>query len=135
MQDLGTSKIPVYGLFDYDPDGLGIFSVYKSGSFSLAHENNVLNVPCIHWLGLQSTDIYRSDIIAHQGQGLLQLSGRDRRKARSMLSWHFGSESSDHEVWHRELQVMLILNLKAEIQLLDGRQGGLVEWLSARIVV
>ena len=35
--------------------------------------------------------------------------------------------------YRSELQEMLIRNLKTEIQLLDDRPGGLVDWLEDRI--
>lgn len=77
-------------------------------------------VPDIQWLGLRSNhavDAHQT----HQSQGLLALTKRDRRKARNMLN----QECMDTEAeWRGQLQVMLMLNLKAELQILDA--GALV---------
>lgn len=46
-------------------------------------------------------------------------------------------QSSDADTFQQqrfsELQKMLVLNVKAEIQTLDDRPGGLVRWLEERI--
>ena len=36
------------------------------------------------------------------------------------------------EGWRREVQVMLMLNVKAEIQVLEAREGGLGGWLRGK---
>lgn len=128
-----SRNIPVYALVDYDPDGFGILSTYKYGSINLSHENHNLKVPQIQWLGLRSSDIRDSDEI-HQSQGLLQLSNRDRRKAAKMLEWDHISDGGSEPQWRRELQVMLMLNMKAEIELLDSLRGGMHDWLYGRLV-
>ncbi len=128
-----SRKIPVYALVDYDPDGLGILSTYKYGSATLSHENHTLIVPQIQWLGLRSTDIRDTDN-THQSQGLLQMSNRDRRKAAKMLEWDHISDGGSEPQWRRELQIMLMLNVKAEMQLLDSSLGGMQDWVYARVV-
>lgn len=35
--------------------------------------------------------------------------------------------------WRRELQIMLVMNVKAEIQLMSGREGGLERWLGDKL--
>lgn len=124
----GFRNIPVYALMDFDPDGIGILSTYKYGSITLAHENQTLNVPNIHWLGVRSSDI-SSDEHTHSSQGLLRLTPRDRRKATKMLEWDVFSEDGREPQWRRQVQTMLMLNVKAEIQILDARREGLVGWL------
>lgn len=113
---------------DFDSDGIGILSNYKYGSFALAHENDGLNVPETRWLGVQSKDLQ-----AYGGSndcdGLLRLTARDRRKATLMLEKETFAEDGPEVGWRREVQVMLMLNVKAEIQLLSGREGGLERWL------
>jgi len=118
--------IPIYALVDFDPDGLGIMSTYKHGSQSLSHERD-LAVPSIQWLGVRSCDFLGSDG-RDDPRGLLRLSARDRRIALRMLE---RDEENDEE-WKRELQVMLMLNVKAEIQIL-GNGEKLGEWLDARL--
>ncbi|KAK6581907.1 hypothetical protein PZA11_005604 [Diplocarpon coronariae] len=118
--------IPILALVDFDPDGIGIMSTYKYGSQALAHEAN-LAVPSVRWLGVQSHDFLEQD----EGvQGLLKMSARDRRIARKMLERVSGEHAGVEEEWMRELQVMLMLNVKAEIQIL-GNGEKLGEWLDS----
>ena len=109
-------------------------STYKHGSFKLSHENASLNVPNIQWLGIQSRDI-----IARNGQddsiGLLSLSERDRKKAADMLeSSNVLQEGGKEEEWRRELQVMLMLNVKAEMEVLAEREGGVKGWVQEKLL-
>ena len=133
-----SRRIPVLGLVDYDPDGIGILSTYKYGSVALTHENHALTVPNIRWIGLRSCDILRAcnsplTQDTRQNQGLINLSARDRRRAIKMLGWeHIGEGGFDAD-WRRELQVMLMLNLKAEIQLLDEMEGGAHRWVLGKL--
>lgn len=100
-------------------------SVYKHGSISLAHEKDVA-VPSIRWLGVRSQDFLKTE---SDMPGLLTLTKRDRRIAGIMLG---KSEEGDLE-WRRELQVMLMLNVKAEIQILGGGEM-LREWLDGKLM-
>ena len=112
----GFSAPPVYAMVDFDPDGIAILSTYKYGSGNLAHETAHLCLPNIRWVGLRSEHVL-SGKATHAGQGLLTLTARDRRKARKMLEWQVLEED---ESLKRDLQVMLVLNLKAELQLLEA---------------
>ncbi|KAF2402933.1 DNA topoisomerase IV, alpha subunit [Trichodelitschia bisporula] len=120
--------VPILGLADFDPDGIEIFSVYKHGSMALPHENAALKVPSLHYLGIDSA-ILSEQGNARQEQGLLQLSLRDRRRAMAMLRRAPFVEGGKEPGLRRELQVMLMLGVKAEIQVLEARDGGLVRWL------
>ncbi|CZR56625.1 related to MEIOTIC RECOMBINATION PROTEIN REC12 [Phialocephala subalpina] len=125
---LSTSfpHIPIFALVDFDPDGIGIISTYKHGSKALAHETN-LAVPSIQWLGIRSSDFLEDNTL---GQGLLTLSKRDRNIAKKMLTRHDTDERD--EEWRRELQMMLMLNMKAEIQIV-GNEEKLGEWLDGKL--
>jgi meiotic recombination protein SPO11 len=103
-------------------------STYKHGSMSLAHETNV-TVPSIRWLGVRSCDFLNTET---EIQALLNLTARDRRIAVTMLAKCMGEEERDEE-WKRELQVMLMLNVKAEIQIL-GNGEKLGEWLDKKLL-
>ena len=122
-------------------------STYKHGSYRLAHENvtskdtPALNLPRLHWLGVQSHQISRipategntdNDTIAN-AQGLMRLTPRDRTKARHMLEWDLYAENGPEASCRRELQTMLVLNMKAEMQVLDDLPGGLATWLSTEL--
>lgn len=126
--EIGYRLPPVFALVDFDPDGVCILSTYKYGSFALAHENAELNVPRTRWLGVQSKDLHAYGTVGGC-EGLLRLTARDRRKATLMLEKDIFAEDGPEVGWRRELQVMLMLNVKAEIQLLNGREGGLERWL------
>jgi len=122
----GFSSPPVYGLVDYDPDGLAILSTYKYGSRKLAHESADLQLPQLQWLGLRSKHIFSTVPGEQNEQGLLTLSTRDRRKATLMLGWDVLVD--DDEICD-ELRTMLMLNVKAELQILDGTPNGIVNLL------
>ena len=110
-------------------------STYKYGSLKLIHENAGLNVPSIQWLGIQSRDILAGN--QHdEYSGLLRLSARDRKKAADMLerSEVLQEGGGMEKVWRRELQVMLMLNLKAEMEVLADRQGGVKGWVEERLL-
>lgn len=64
--------------------------------------------------------------------GILALTKRDRRLGRSMLVRHPAMGEGE---WRREVQCMLFLNVKAEIQILGGGErlgrwveGGIGGW-------
>lgn len=99
-------------------------STYKYGSAALAHESNVA-VPSIMWFGIRSRDIIQDQ----DTKGLLKLTRRDREMASKMLQ---NTVFKQEEEWRRELQVMLMLNMKAEIQIL-GSGDRLEHWLDRRL--
>ncbi|MCJ1485366.1 hypothetical protein MMC06_005540 [Schaereria dolodes] len=107
-------------------------SNYKHGSINLAHENAHLNVPSVRWLGVRSAELYDRGSLG-EGPGLLRLTARDRRKAVKMLEKRIFAEGGLEKEWRRELQVMMTLNIKAEIQILSGREGGLAGWLEKKL--
>ncbi|KEQ98138.1 hypothetical protein AUEXF2481DRAFT_2114 [Aureobasidium subglaciale EXF-2481] len=120
----GFAEPPVFGLVDYDPDGMAILHTYKHGSKNMSEENATIVVPTIRWMGLRSRDISDEDH-THRNQGLMPLTRRDRHKARKMLDWQPSSDHDEAAQWRRELQVMLMLNVKAELQIIDSDPFGL----------
>lgn len=127
------ARVPTYGLFDYDADGIGILSNYKYGSAKMAHEALDLRCCSLHWIGLKSTDVVRAAVADSRSDDvLMSLSRHDRRRATLMLARKpCGEDASgvDEPEWRRELQVMLLLNVKAEMQLLEG----LGAWVSRQL--
>jgi meiotic recombination protein SPO11 len=127
-------NISVLGLVDFDPYGVDILCTYKYGSISLAHETG-MELATLVWFGLKSHVFQPGFLEGDLEERLLKLTVRDRRKAISMLNWPLFQEEATEEndiyqcKWGRELKVMLILNLKAEIQVL-GNCVKLVESLS-----
>ncbi|KAK3707623.1 endodeoxyribonuclease [Vermiconidia calcicola] len=129
----GFASPPVYGLVDFDPDGLAIFSIYKHGSIRLAHENADLCVPQMQWLGLRREHMMIGGNDLHASQGLLSLTARDRRKAIKMLE-RCATPGDDDELQVRAaLQDMLMLNTKAELQLLDAVPDGMTRLLISKL--
>lgn len=132
----GFAAPPVYGLADFDPDGLAILATYKHGSVALAHESAELRVPQLKWLGLRSEHILLGGDSTHANQGLLTLTARDRGKARKMLERGVLDEDDGGDAgvgYSRELQVMLMLNVKAELQLLDAVLDGMAKLLESEL--
>lgn len=115
---------------DYDPDGLAILSTYKYGPLNKHGEDLV--VPEIQWLGLKSNHIEDGDQ-THQNQGLMPLTKRDRHKARKILEQDRIAERGNEAEWRGQLQVMLVLNLKAELQLLDAAPGALMDLVKSPV--
>jgi len=139
--------IPVLGLVDWDPDGIAILSTYKYGSCRLAHEEVAradtpgLGLSKLQWLGVQSQHFSRK--AGSEGgtataalcdmQGVMKLTDRDRRKAHQMLAWEACREDGSEAGWRVELQRMLMLNVKAEMQIVDELPGGFASWLSSEL--
>ena len=108
-------------------------STYKHGSLRLSHENAHLNVPSIQWLGIQSSDVLdESD--GQEGNWLLRLTRRDRKKAAKMLEWDVLREEGLEGGWRREVQVMLMLGVKAEMEILGARDGGVEGWVEGKLL-
>lgn len=110
-------------------------STYKYGSINLAHEINT-TVSSLQWLGPQLRDVLqlnKKKTQAKDPQGLLQLTARDRRIAVKLLEKEdlFGEGCKEAE-WRREIQKMLMLNVKAEIQVL-GSGEALEKWLNTKL--
>ncbi|KAF1969784.1 DNA topoisomerase IV, alpha subunit [Bimuria novae-zelandiae CBS 107.79] len=145
----GFPHIPMFAFVDLDPDGIHIMSTYKHGSLRLAHEvvthadTPGVNLPNLQWLGVQSHHIYQAPgnecdtttAAIADAQGVMKLTARDRKKAHHMLEWGVCGEHSSEPAWRAELQRMLMLNIKAEMQILDELPGGLVSWLSKQLEV
>ena len=127
-------SIPMYALVDFDADGLSILSTYKDGSARLAHETEFLSTPRLHWLGVRSSDIPSLGTTPTGTDVMPALSVRNRKKAIKMLERSCCDEDGAEAEWSSELQTMLMLNLKAEIEILDHREGGLQAWLMQRLV-
>lgn len=139
--------VPMHALVDLDPDGIAILSTYKYGSYRLAHEDVTpsdtpgLTLPNIRWIGVKSHHVSRTPVgesdtdtnAVPELQGLMKLTQRDRAKAARMLEWDLCTEDGPEQGWRRELQCMLMLNIKAEMQIIDELPGGLVSWICGEL--
>lgn len=138
-------RLPIYGLVDFDPHGLRIFRTYKYGSHSLGHEDDT-TVAGLKWLGLKSSDFLTcssSDSSCEPSsqplEDVLPLTEHDRRVGVCLLANIMQSKDIlEHEnsalEQCREVQVMLMLNVKAEIQAAD-EYGDLTEWLDRKLCI
>ncbi|KAL9028024.1 MAG: hypothetical protein Q9196_003545 [Gyalolechia fulgens] len=128
---------PIYALVDFDPDGIAIMSTFKHGSLTLSHENANLKARTIRWLGIKSKDIFLHGAISgsndEERKGLLRLNTRDRKKAVGMLGKDLCEEDGVEQEWRRELQVMLMLNTKAEMEILSERRGAVKGWIEESV--
>lgn len=128
--------VPMFAVVDYDPDGVAIFSTYTSGSQSLGHEENA-TVPDLIWLGPQSQDVMalsRTTSPRNSAHKPLVLTRSDRRKATRLLGRlaQAASDSQNDSIVRHELQMMLYLNIKSEIQMMDDN-GDLAGWLDGKL--
>ena len=126
--------MPVFGLVDCDPDGINILKCYLYGSKNLAQEHGC-NMPEIKWIGLKAEDVVP---LRHTNETSIQLTVRDRAIALSMLeSDEWRDDSGEILPSLREcaieLQRLLMLGRKAEIQILDEMEGGIYAWLTKRL--
>mmetsp|Transcript_17061 Transcript_17061/g.33375 ORF Transcript_17061/g.33375 Transcript_17061/m.33375 type:complete len:449 (-) Transcript_17061:1500-2846(-) len=106
-------KIPVLALVDSDPYGLKILSVYMSGSKNMAYDANSLTCPDIKWLGVRPSDLDRYKIPA---ECRLELTDQDRKTGEALLKEDFIKKNPE---WVKELNIMLKMKKKAEIQALS----------------
>ncbi|KAH8430407.1 putative meiosis-specific topoisomerase Spo11 [Aspergillus melleus] len=122
-----------YALVDSDPDGMAIMSTYKYGPMAHTRENARLNIPCLRWLGLRTSDV-AAGASPLGDDALIQLTPRDRKKSIAMLSSNpvWAADGPEPE-WRAELQQMLMLNLKAELEILYDRDGGIEEWIDQKM--
>ncbi|RSL89046.1 hypothetical protein CEP51_001384 [Fusarium floridanum] len=144
-------QLPILALVDYDPDGVRILRCYRHGSDRLSHEAD-LDTQAIQWLGIKSDQLIQECAdtnsldprLFHQSSQSTQVSItstacrepisylglRERAVAVSALKKLPSFSSSDIETLEirRELQVMLTLGVKAEIEWLD-ESGDLCRWL------
>jgi len=99
---------------DADPHGIEILSVYKFGSKALSFDAHSLTVPVVKWLGVLPSDINRLSIPRDK---LIQLTDRDKCKARELLGRPY---IKSQDAWQQEIEIMLSLGYKAEIQALSS---------------
>lgn len=140
-------------LVDYDPDGLSIFRCYRYGSSNQTSIGNpgaqLLGIKTQQVLELQrkapkedsgsyqasTTRWMRSSVSSTSCRDpITQLTPRDRKLALSTLDSLYDLIHKENESVElvRELQTMLMLGVKAEIQWLD-ESGSLATWLDERL--
>lgn len=108
-------------------------STYKYGSMAHLHENAKLSLPGLAWLGIRVADAILVSESPGAGQ-ILSLTASDRRKILAMLRNNpvWASDGPERE-WVAELQRMLLLNVKSEIEMLYDQNGGLEAWIDRKL--
>lgn len=99
---------------------------YKFGSRRLSHEQGV-TIPSLWWLGVTSSDVL------NYSQSVTHLTIRDQRKSINLTRKLVDEGNMDDDDLTHELQLMLMLNIKAEIQAVDDAKK-IGAWLDARLV-
>ncbi|KAE8144853.1 meiotic recombination protein spo11 [Aspergillus avenaceus] len=130
-----NKNLPFYALVDSDPDGMAIMSTYKYGSMAHTSENGRLNIPCLQWLGVRTSEVVAGALHNdNEDEASMSLTARDRKKIVAMLcnSPVWAVEGPEPE-WRAELLLMLMLNLKAEIEILYDRKDGLERWIDQKM--
>ena len=107
-------NVPILGLFDADPYGLKILSVYMKGSKNMAYDAINLTTPDIKWLGVRPSDLDKYNI---PQQCRLEMSEHDLKTGRELLNEDFIKANPK---WHHELELMVKSKVKAEIQALSS---------------
>jgi hypothetical protein len=87
-------------------------------------------IPEMEWLGMRLNDVFEG---AMADEPLLPLTLINRERIHTMLTRQRTDLDNVQQECRSKLQEMLVLNLKAEVQLLDDRLGGLVDWLEERV--
>lgn len=135
--DIGSTPLPIFGLFDGDPDGLDIYRCYRVGSKRSTQEASS-NLPEMKWLGVDVGDFLKYPGMMSEA---LSLTTRDRTRARGMLrrkeleiADRRTNSNEDATRWRTSLQRMLMLNVKMEIQAVDKMEGGLCGWLVEKML-
>eukprot|EP00123_Amoebidium_parasiticum_P016491 comp23455_c0_seq1/m.39160 comp23455_c0_seq1/g.39160 ORF comp23455_c0_seq1/g.39160 comp23455_c0_seq1/m.39160 type:complete len:415 (-) comp23455_c0_seq1:121-1365(-) len=107
-------QIPILGLFDSDPYGLKILSVYMSGSKNMSYDSSNLTTSDIRWLGVRPSDLDRYNI---PKECRLDMTESDIKTGKELLKEDFIQKNP---AWVRELELMLKTKQKAEIQALTS---------------
>lgn len=97
-------KIPVLGLFDSDPYGLKILSVYTTGSKNMSYDSASLTTPDILWLGLRPSDLNKYDL---PDQCRLDMTEHDIKTGNELLKEDFIQKNPK---WMKELEIMVRLS-------------------------
>ncbi|EGE05342.1 meiotic recombination protein spo11 [Trichophyton equinum CBS 127.97] len=128
-----SSPPPIFILVDSDPDGMAIMSTYKYGSMAQVHRNADLNMPSIQWVGLQASKMMSATNHTDMSS-LVPMSQRDRKKAEAILKRNPSfAEDGPEPTWRKELQSLLVMNLKAELEILYELDGGMEGWLDRKM--
>ena len=140
-------ELPMLALTDFDPDGISIFACYRYGTQAFSHET-IDNGLKISWLGIKSDHLHELEVgqpedsantqsniagsssVSQRQKSMSNLTKRDRKYAVGMLKKLHARGHGDDQIEEvmRDIQLQLMLGVKAEIQAVDSH-GDLITWL------
>lgn len=111
-------KLPILAIMDADVYGFEILRVYSVGSKALSFEASNLAVPNIKWLGLLPADLEESSGFGIPKDVHLKMTKSDEHRTKLLLEEEFVKRKP---AWKNQIQKLLDLGVKAEIQALNAR--------------
>ncbi|MEM5778611.1 MAG: LAGLIDADG family homing endonuclease [Candidatus Aenigmatarchaeota archaeon] len=112
LQRMSTELgLPIYVLTDFDPWGIYIYSVLKTGSISLAHISERLAIPNSKFLGLTGDDIVKYDLKRH----IIKFKDVDLKRLKELSKYEWFKNKKE---WQRQFKLMQELNGKVELDAL-----------------
>jgi len=107
----GELGLPIYVLTDFDPWGIYIYSVLKTGSISLAHISERLAIPDAKFLGLTGDDVVKYDLKKH----IIKFKDVDLKRLAELSKYEWFKGKKD---WQRQFELMKELKGKVELDAL-----------------
>ena len=111
-------QLPILAIMDADVYGFEIMRVYSVGSKALSFESRSLAVPNIKWLGLLPSDLEQDSGYNIPDSTFIKMSTSDIKKGKKLLEEEFVIKRPR---WKKEIEILLNLGIKAEIQALNAR--------------
>ena len=103
-------SVPVIGLCDWNPFGLGVLLTYKHGSPRFALDETQWCVPALKWLGMRREDVGRRDLAPDFFQPFVEA---DESRARGLLACEMLRGAP---AYRAEVAYMLERRLKLELE-------------------
>ena len=93
----------------------------------MALNNEFLVVPSLKWLGIHSKDFSVDD------SAVMPFNVADSKKLQDLACNSFISDANDCRGWSQQIQVMKSVSLKAEIEILSDRAGGMSQQIKKKV--
>lgn len=120
VKELSTQlRLPVLGLFDYNPHGIQIMLTYKFGSIRMGLEGHAYAVD-LKWLGLHHHDIMEGDSPKVEASSLQPWGQADHRVFEAVKA---RVDMMREPQYHREVALMGRAKVKAEIEAIHRTTG------------
>ncbi|XP_050530565.1 meiotic recombination protein SPO11 [Daktulosphaira vitifoliae] len=100
-------NLPILALVDANPFGIEIMCIYRFGSNSMCHQNDMLSVPSIKWLGVHPMDITSLNL------SCIPMGDLDHLRIESLLKRPY--INSNYQIL-QQILALKKLNKKSEIE-------------------